>query len=136
MNNALRPLVLVCVIVCGGFLWWKQGSPYGEPCYSPNHQYYVQQFINWSLPTISMPGDGSHPSGYARLYDNHGRQLKEFFVTDIKNTELHWNGDGSGIFFMTGTEEGDNDPNSTWKTPTPTGYTWKSETIDFNQVCF
>jgi hypothetical protein len=104
---------LLCVSGLGGFLLWKQGTPYQQPFRSPNGQYYVQKYSNVMFTFGSMPGQGSDSiGGYIRLYQKNGQLLHERLQTFIRDIEPVWAGNK---VYLQGVAEMDNDP---WILPT------------------
>jgi hypothetical protein len=87
--------VLALAAVCGGssllgFYLWKQGTPYQPPFWSPNKQYYVQKYSNFTPLRLlaAMPGQGSDTiDGYVRLYRRDGTLLHERFVIFVRDVE-------------------------------------------------
>ena len=106
-------LLTVPVFVGAGLLlvfFWKQGTPYQQPYWSPNGKYYVQKYSNLTLSRVppAMPGQGSDAiDGYIRLYDTDGRLLHERFGRFIRDVKPVWA--GNKVYLM-GIEEMDNDP--------------------------
>ena len=83
-----------CIVVYSTFNYWKQGTRFGPPCYSPNHEYYVQHFqnYNWqSFFSLMMPGQaGDGQVGYTRLYDKNGNFLRERFGNLTEESMPYW----------------------------------------------
>jgi hypothetical protein len=105
---------VLCAALCASFFLWKKGTPYQPPCWSPDGQYYVQKYSNYSLKRLlpGMPGQGSDAiDGYIRLYDKKGHLLAEGFHTFIRDIEPIW---GNGAVFLKGIPSMDNDP---WPLP-------------------
>lgn len=78
---------LLCLSGAAGFFFWKRGTPFRQPYWSPNGQYYVQRYANWTPSSLyhAMPGQGSDAAdGYIRLYDKSGKLIKERFATSIE----------------------------------------------------
>ena len=107
--------VVVCLMLLAGFLVWKQGTPYQQPYWSPNHEYYVQKYSNF-MPAQLIPGMPGHGSdaigGYIRLYDKNGRLLHERLESFIRDIEPQWAGNK---VYLKGIPEMDNHP---WVLPT------------------
>jgi hypothetical protein len=105
---------LVCLAMVIGFLVWKQGTPYQQPYWSPNHEYYVQKYSNL-MPSRFIPGMPGHGSdaigGYIRLYDKDGKLLDERLQGFIRDIEPQWSGNK---VYLKGIPEMDNHP---WKLP-------------------
>ncbi|MEW6737262.1 MAG: hypothetical protein AB1489_38610 [Acidobacteriota bacterium] len=111
----LTILVLVFLFGWLAFLFWKQGEPYQEPYWSPNHRYYLQKYSNLTLSNFlpMMPGQGSDSiNGYIRLYDAKGNLLYERFETFIRDITPVW---ADNRVYLLGVAEMDNDP---WILPT------------------
>ena len=108
-------VLLLFVIGAASFFFWKKGTPYQQPYWSPNGQYYVQKYSNVTLSRFvsTMPGQGSDTiNGYIRLYDKHGKLIHERFAVFIRDVRPLWA--GNKVYLM-GVEEMDNDP---WILPT------------------
>jgi len=108
-------VLLLCVIATASFFLWKKGTPYQQPYWSPNGQYYVQKYSNLTLSRFvsTMPGQGSDTiNGYIRLYDKNGKLIHERFAVFIRDVEPMWA--GNKVYLM-GVEEMDDDP---WILPT------------------
>ena len=108
-------VLLSCVIGTASFFFWKKGTPYQQPYWSPNGQYYVQKYSNLTLSRFvsTMPGQGSDTiNGYIRLYDKNGKLIHERFAVFIRDVEPMWA--GNKVYLM-GVEEMDDDP---WILPT------------------
>jgi hypothetical protein len=111
----LTKLSLILLVVFGvlclpGFWLWKQGTPYQQPFWSPNGQYYVQKYSNLTFSKLMpvMPGQGSDTiDGYIRLYRKDGTLLHERFAPFIRDVEPVWAGEK---VFLMGVDEIDNDP--------------------------
>ncbi len=102
--------VLLGVAAVAGFLIWKRGTPYQQPYWSPNRQYYVQKYSNFTPSRLvgAMPGQGSDAvSGYIRLYDRNGRLLHERFQSFIRDIEPAWAGNK---VYLKGVPEMDSNP--------------------------
>jgi hypothetical protein len=110
-----RKLLLTFAIVLFGFgaasfFFWKKGTPYQQPYWSPNGQYYVQKYSNLTLSRFvsTMPGQGSDAiDGYIRLFDKNGKLLHERFAYFIRDVRPIWA--GNKVYLM-GVENMDNDP--------------------------
>jgi hypothetical protein len=92
---AAAAVLLACIAV-GGFFLWKRGTPYQQPYWSPNREYYIQKYSNLmpSQLTPGMPGHGSDAiGGYIRLYNKSGRLLHERLQTFSRDVEPVWAGD-------------------------------------------
>jgi len=114
MKKYYKPLLtfalLLCVIGAASFFFWKQGTPYQQPYWSPNGQYYVQKYSNVMLSRFAstMPGQGSDAiDGYIRLYDKNGKLIHERFEAFIRDVKPTWA--GSKVYLM-GVKEMDDDP--------------------------
>ena len=108
-------VLLLCVIATASFFLWKKGTPYQQPYWSPNGQYYVQKYSNLTLSRFvsTMPGQGSDTiNGYIRLYDKNGKLIHERFAVFIRDVEPMWA--GNKVYLM-GVEAMDDDP---WILPT------------------
>ena len=108
-------VLLLFVIGAASFFFWKKGTPYQQPYWSPNGQYYVQKYSNLTLSRFvsTMPGQGSDTiNGYIRLYDKNGRLIHERFAVFIRDVEPIWA--GNKVYLM-GVEAMDDDP---WILPT------------------
>ena len=111
----LTLVLLLCVIATASFFFWKKGTPYQQPYWSPNGQYYVQKYSNLTLSRFvsTMPGQGSDTiNGYIRLYDKNGKLIHERFAVFIRDVEPIWA--GNKVYLM-GVEAMDDDP---WILPT------------------
>jgi hypothetical protein len=102
--------LLLCVTGAASFFFWKKGTPYQRPYWSPNSQYYIQKYSNLTpsrfIPT--MPGQGSDAiNGYIRVYDKNGKLIHERFAEFIRDVEPIWAGNK---VYLLGVEEMDNDP--------------------------
>jgi hypothetical protein len=107
--------LLLCVAGSISFFFWKKGTPYQPPYWSPNGQYYVQKYSNITLSRFVpiMPGQGSDAiDGYIRLYNKNGKLIHERFASFIRDVEPIWA--GNKVYLM-GVEEMDDDP---WILPT------------------
>lgn len=67
---------------------------YGRPCYSPNHEYYIERYTTpfqslFIIPSHSKPG-------FAILYDKTGKELYRGSAYDIYKPG--WFGDKVGFF--------------------------------------
>lgn len=86
---------LLCIAVIAGFFYWKQGTPYQQPFWSPNREYYVQKYSNF-MPSRLVPGMPGHGSdaigGYIRLYDKNGKLLHERLQEFTRDIEPQWAG--------------------------------------------
>ena len=108
-------VLLLFVIGAASFFFWKKGTPYQQPYWSPNGQYYVQKYSNVTLSRFvsTMPGQGSDTiNGYIRLYDKNGKLIHERFAVFIRDVEPMWA--GNKVYLM-GVEAMDDDP---WILPT------------------
>ena len=90
-----RMIVLIAIAILVANTIWKRGSPFGKPCYSPNHDYYVQRYQNLNLIAllvgIGMPGQGSDSFvGYSRLYDRKGKLMHEIFGDLVHGPSPLW----------------------------------------------
>ena len=102
--------LLLVVVGAGGYLWWRQGTPYQDRIYSPNRQYYIQKYSNLTLSRFIgvMPGQGSDTiDGYIRLYAADGTLIHERFETFIRDIRPVW--DGRNVYLL-GVAEMDTDP--------------------------
>ena len=111
----LTSALLACVAGATLFFFWKKGTPYQPPYWSPNGQYFVQKYSNVTLSRFvpTMPGQGSDAiDGYIRLYDKNGKLIHERFADFIRDVEPIWA--GNKVYLM-GVEDMDNDP---WILPT------------------
>jgi hypothetical protein len=103
-------VLLLFVIGAASFFFWKKGTPYQQPFWSPNGQYYVQKYSNitFSRFVSTMPGQGSDATdGYIRLYDKNGKLIHQRFAYFIRDVKPIWA--GNKVYLM-GVEEMDNDP--------------------------
>jgi len=103
-------VLLLCVAGVALFFFWKKGTPYQRPYWSPNGQYYVQKYSNVTLSRFvpTMPGQGSDAiDGYIRLYDKNGKLIDERFADFIRDVEPIWA--GNKVYLM-GVEDMDDDP--------------------------
>ena len=108
--------LLLLVVGAGGYLWWRQGTPYQDRVYSPNGQYYVQKYSNLTPGRFIgvMPGQGSDTiDGYIRLYTANGTLVHERFETFIRDIKPVW---VERKVYLLGIAAMDNDP---WILPTP-----------------
>jgi hypothetical protein len=114
-NLRLTSVCLLCVTGAASFFFWKKGTPYQPPYWSPNGQYYVQKYSNLTLSRFvsTMPGQGSDAiDGYIRLYDKNGELIHERFADFIRDVKPIW---AENKVYLMGVEEMDNDP---WILPT------------------
>lgn len=112
MRALRRPVVVVLVVVLGigvvATSRWKRGTPYQQPFWSPNRQYYVQKFENWSPAFLHAGRRGSDGiDGYIRLYDRNGVLIAERFQTFLRDVEPLWAGDK---VYLKGVAAMDDDP--------------------------
>ncbi len=101
---------LLLVASLASFFLWKRGTPYQQPYWSPNHQYYVQKYSNLMLSNLlpGMPGHGSDAiGGYIRLYDKNGKLLHERLQNFIRDIDPVWAGNK---VYLRGVPEMDNAP--------------------------
>ena len=114
----LRSVLLIggLIAVYSGFIFWKNGTHFGPPCFSPNHEYYVQHYqnFNWlGFISITMPGQaGDNHVGYTRLFDKKGNLLHERFGPLSEESMPYWL--HNEVFFI-----GEN--SETWRLPTSAG---------------
>lgn len=101
--------VTAAMLMLGLYLIWKPGTPLGDRCYSPNHDYFIQQYQNinlWALAVgFGMPGQVSDNGvGYALLYNKEGRLLNERLVNLQHGPFPRW-GDKEVYFLGDDSEE-------------------------------
>jgi hypothetical protein len=113
MRKSRRSITVVALLVAvaaglTGLDWWKRGTPYQEPFWSPNRQYYVQKYSNWVPVVVQGSRRGSDAiDGYIRLYDSTGNLIAERFETFVRDVEPLWVGDK---VYLKGVAEMDADP--------------------------
>ena len=99
---------LLFLIAGAGFFYWRKGTPYREPYWSPNNQFYVQRYSNWTPSSLypAMPGQSGAADGYVRLHDKNGKLIREEFVNGIEYlNEPYWKGNKVYIWMIA-----ENDP--------------------------
>jgi len=52
--------VTAAMLMLGLYLIWKPGTPLGDRCYSPNHDYFIQQYQNINLWALAVGTSLSH----------------------------------------------------------------------------
>ena len=118
MRRIPRSTIVVVLVVAVGIgsiaVLWKRGTPYQEPFWSPNRQYYVQKYANWTPVLVQGSRRGSDAiDGYIRLYDRNGELIAERFATFVRDVEPLWVGDK---VYLKGVAAMDADP---WLLPGP-----------------
>jgi hypothetical protein len=100
-------VLLVAVMGIGVFQYWKRGRAYGEPDWSPNRQFYIRRYVNWTPAMYMMrpPGDGGTYDGYVRLFDRRGRLLHERYYQSNSYVQSVWS--GREVWLMAGVDEDD-----------------------------
>jgi hypothetical protein len=113
-STIVAALVLAVAMGSIGLFRWKRGTPYQEPFWSPNRQYYVQKYSNWVPVVVQGNRRGSDAiDGYIRLYDSKGTLIAERFETFVRDVEPLWVGDK---VYLKGVAAMDADP---WLLPGP-----------------
>lgn len=99
MKHVRRRIAALALLVCvlssvALFRLWKRGTPWGEREWSPNGEYYIQRFANWTPAAYfpRPPGDGPSYDGYVRLYTRRGRLLYESYQPHNRYVEAGWSG--------------------------------------------
>ncbi|MEB3212845.1 MAG: hypothetical protein VKL39_15940 [Leptolyngbyaceae bacterium] len=92
LKVSLMGLVVISSLGVLGFQHWKKGSPFQEPIWSPNGEYYLQRYDNLTLDRLipAFPGGGGSDrvNGYVRLFKKDGTLVQESFV--YFNREIQW----------------------------------------------
>ena len=93
---AVTAVFVIVTGTAGGYFWWKRGTPYETPYWSPNNEYYVQKYTNFTFSSLipSTPGHGSDSlDGYVRLFDKNGNMLDEVFISYVaREIKPAWDG--------------------------------------------
>ena len=113
-RTALALGALIIAVSAAGAVLWSRGTPYQDPYWSPNREYYVQKYSNVTLSRlINSAGAGSDAvDGYIRVYDKHGNLIHERYESFIRDIEPLWSGNK---VYLVGVAAMDSDP---WVLPT------------------
>ena len=111
---ALVFVALLIAVSAAGVVFWSRGTPYQDPYWSPNREYYVQKYSNFTWRRlINTAGAGSDAvDGYIRVYDKNGNLLHERYESFIRDIEPLWSGNK---VYLVGVAAMDSNP---WVLPT------------------
>ena len=91
-------LIALPVLAYFAYLNWHEGTPYGEKQYSPNKEFYYQQYkvftIDDLIPFMPLPGGGSDGlhfiDGYVRGYTANGDFIGEAYAHGMPMANIFW----------------------------------------------